>query len=141
MVHCLPRFANGIPNESEKLPLWREDEDSDDLPVDAPATELGRDQTPDSQEKYTPKKARSTTSSYDPEMALPQVDAERPLKPARNPPASTILDAIPLLRFFKYVGHKLFRTGHSGKYKKKKRPYIEYVESNIPLEIILVLSK
>ena len=74
-------------------------------------------------------------------MALPQVEAERPLKPARNPPSSSIVNLIPLLRFFKYVIHKLFRTGHSSKYKKKHRPYIEYVESNIPLEVILVLSK
>ena len=74
-------------------------------------------------------------------MALPQVESERPLRPARNPPTSSIMDLIPLLRFFKYVFHKLFRTGHHGKYKKKKRPYIEYVESNVPLEIILVLSK
>lgn len=74
-------------------------------------------------------------------MALPQVEAERPLKPARNPPITTLMDLIPLLRFFKFVIHKLFRTGHSSKYKKKNRPYIEYVESNIPLEIILVLSK
>ena len=74
-------------------------------------------------------------------MALPQVESERPLKPARNPPASSFFDTIPLLQFFKYVTHKAFRTGHSGKYKKKKRPYIEYVESNVPLEIILVLSK
>ena len=74
-------------------------------------------------------------------MALPQVECERPLKPARNPPTSNILDMIPPLRFFKYVIHKLFRTGKSGKYKKKKRAYIDYVESNVPLEIILVLSK
>ena len=74
-------------------------------------------------------------------MALPQVEAERPLKPARNPPTCSIVDFIPVLRFFKYAIHKLFRTGHSGRYKKKKRPYIEYVESNVPLEIILVLSK
>ena len=80
-------------------------------------------------------------NSFDPEMALPQVEAERPLKPARNPPVFSFMEIIPLLRFFKYVFHKLFRTGHSSKYKKKKRPYIEYADSNIPLEIILVLSK
>ena len=74
-------------------------------------------------------------------MALPQVEAERRLKPARNPPTTSLLDLIPFLRIFKYVVHKLFRTGHSSKYKPKKQPYIEYVESNIPMEIILVLSK
>ena len=138
MVHCLPRFANGHPNENERLPIWRDDEDDDDIPVTTPVTELGRNRSPESNEKHTSKKGRD---SFDPEMALPQVECERPLKPARNPPTSTILDMIPPLRFVKYVIHKLFRTGRSGQYKKKKRPYIEYVESNVPLEIILVLSK
>jgi putative membrane protein len=137
LVHCLPRFANGNPNESERLPLWHEEDDYDDQPVSAPATELGRNQSPDSREKYSPKKPRD---SLDPEMALPQVDAERPLRPARNPPPTSMLDIFPFLRFFKYISHKIFRTGSAGKYKKK-RPFIEYVESNIPLEIILVLSK
>ena len=80
-------------------------------------------------------------NNFDPEMALPQVESERPLKPARNPPSVSLVDSIPFLRFFKYVIHKLFRTGHSSEYKKKNQPYIEYVESNIPLEILLVLSK
>jgi len=138
LIHFLPRFANGHPIESDKLPLWHDDDDDDGQPVNTPATNLGRDQTPDSTEKFSPMKSRN--NSYDPEMALPQVECERLLKPARNPPISSILDLIPFLRFCKYVAHKLFRTGQSSKYKKKSRPYIEYVESNIPLEIILVLS-
>ena len=136
LINFLPRFANGNPNESERLPLWHDFDEYDGESVTDPVTELGRDQTPDSNEKYSPKKRRN-----DPEMALPQVESERPLKPARNPPTTTLMDTIPLLRFFKFVAHKLFRTGHSSRYKKKSRPYIEYVESNIPLEIILVLSK
>ena len=142
MIHFLPKFANGHPNEFDKLPLWHDDEDYDDgQRVTTPATNLGRDQTPDSIEKFSSRKS-SRNNSYDPEKALPQVECERPLKPARNPPVSSILDLIPFLRFCKYVVHKLFRTGHSSKYKKKKsRAYIEYVESNIPFEIILVLSK
>ena len=68
------------------------------------------------------------------------VESERVLKPARNPPATSILDLIPLLRFFRRVGHELFKLGHHGSQDKRKRS-TDYVESNVPLEIILVLSK
>ena len=142
LIHFLPKYANGDPNESDKLPLWHDDEDYNGQSVNTPATELGRlgrEESPDSNEKFSPRQARN--NSFDPEMALPQVETERPLKPSRNPPETSLMDLIPLLRFFNYVIHKLFRTGHSSKYKKKIRPYIEYVESNIPLEIIFVLSK
>jgi ion channel-forming bestrophin family protein len=136
LIHFLPQYVNGKANDIEKLPLWCDDEDYDGQPVDTPATELGRDQTPDSSQTFAP----ARDSGYDPENALPQVEAQRPLKPARNPPSTSILDLIPLLRFFLWAGHKLFRTGHSSKHKQKDA-YVEYVESNIPLEIILILSK
>ena len=138
MIHFLPKYVNGEPNEAGKLPLWCEGEEYDGLPVDTPITELGRDNTPDSHQTISPMQAHG--NEYDPEKALPQVDAERPLKPARSPPTTSILDLIPFLRLFTWVGHKLFRTGHPLK-PKKKDAYTEYVESNIPLEIILVLSK
>jgi ion channel-forming bestrophin family protein len=138
LIHFLPQYVNGKPNEIEKLPLWCDDEDYDGQSVNTPATELGRDQTPDSSEKFTAMQARN--DGYDPENALPQVQAERPLKPARNPPSTSILDLIPLLRIFPWIGHKLFRKGHAAKHNKKDA-YVEYVESNIPLEIILILSK
>lgn len=140
MIHFLPKYANGEPNEFEKLPLWCDDDDDDyGLPVDTPSTQLGRDQTPDSLRKFVPIHARNGESDL--ERALPRVEIERPLKPAKNPPDTSLYDIIPLLRFLKWVGHKLFRTVHPRSAKRRKRDDIEYVESNIPLEILLILSK
>ena len=126
LVCFLPKYANRNPNESEKQPQWPEYyKDYDGQPVGTPATQLGR------QRRF----------SFDSEMAP---ESERPLRPARNPPTTNFSDSVPLLRFFKYVGDKLFLKGRSSKYRNR-RPgsYIEYVDSrsNIPLEIILVLSK
>ncbi|KAF8810930.1 UPF0187-domain-containing protein [Phlegmacium glaucopus] len=137
LISFLPKYANGNPDHSEKLPIWHEDDGDDGRMVDTPATELGRDQTPDSQGKMMA--SMRARNGFDPEKALPRAESEHDLKPARNPPTTSIFDLIPLLRFFKWLGHKVFRMPHSAKHKRKKA-YIEYVESNIPLEIILVLS-
>jgi len=125
LISFLPKFANGNPNKSEKLPLWHDSEDEffDDQPVSTPATELGRDQIP--------------------EMALLQVEAMRPLKPARNPPRTmSLLDFIPFFMFFKSVVHKLFRARRPSK-SKYTRSYTHFdseCKNDIPLEIIHVLS-
>jgi len=141
LISFLPKYANGNPHETEKLPIWHDDDDdnSNNRTVGTPATELGRDNTPDSREKIPPSVRSRGNNVFDPEQALPQVESERNLKPARNPPTISILDLIPLLRFLRWLGHKIFRLGPTSRHKKK-RPYATYVESNVPLEIILVLS-
>ena len=83
---------------------------------------------------------RARNKGFDPEKALPQVETEHHLKPARNPPKTSLLDLLPLLRFPVWLFHKVFRRSRSSK-QKKKGDYVDFVESNIPLEIILVLSK
>ncbi|KIM42437.1 hypothetical protein M413DRAFT_444852 [Hebeloma cylindrosporum] len=130
LISFLPRYANGEQGpEAEKLPLWQDVDEQYSRKPDQPATELGREQSAD-----------SDSNTFDPEKALPNVASERPLKPARNPPVATLLDYIPLLRLFRWIGRKL--TGASRpKRVGKKRAYNEYVESHIPLEIVLVLSK
>ena len=87
--------------------------------------------------------ARSKT--FDPEAALPRIESEHPLMPARNPPALTIYDHFPLLRLFRWIGRAF--TSRSGAEdeesiaRKKRKPYSKMVEGPIPLEISLILSK
>lgn len=132
LISFLPRYANGEQGpEVDKLPLWQEvDEDYTRKP-DEPATELGRERSGTSD--------GTTSNGFDPEKALPRVVSERPLKPARNPPAASLLDYIPLLRFFRWIGRKITNRAHP-KRVGKKRAYDDFVESHIPLEIVLVLS-
>jgi len=144
LISFLPKYANGNPHDAEKLPIWHDDddEDYDSRPVGTPPTELGRDNTDntaDSREKNFPSIRSRTNNGYDPEQALPQVECERNLKPARNPPPTSFLDLIPLLRFFRWLFHKTFRLHHHT-HKHGRKAYSTYVESNVPLEIILVLS-
>jgi len=73
------------------------------------------------------------------EAALPVIDCDRPLKPARNPPVPTFLDYFPMFRLFAWIWHKL-TCKPTERRRRKNRRYHEYVESNVPLEIILVLS-
>lgn len=144
MICFLPKYANGDPHYTEKLPIWHDadDEEYDGRNINTPATELGRGNTPDTvaREKTLSSSIRSRNNGFDPEKALPQVESERCLKPARDPPTTSMLDLIPILRFFRWVGHELFKLGHHPPPRRRKR-LNEYVESNVPLEIILVLSK
>ncbi|KAF9477338.1 UPF0187-domain-containing protein [Pholiota conissans] len=76
---------------------------------------------------------------YDPESVLPEVESEFVLKPARNPPHVTLMDFIPLLRLFRWIGRG-FRRRSLEERKKKRKAYSEIAESHIPLEILLALS-
>ncbi|KAI0353376.1 UPF0187-domain-containing protein [Trametes cingulata] len=92
--------------------------------------------------------------SFDPEMALPVVYSEHPLRPARNPPKESLFDYLPFLLVFKAFFRALFRPFRRSKPQpeaplsassttrsftgKKLRP--EAIDSNVPLEITLFLS-
>ncbi|KAF4616450.1 hypothetical protein D9613_008410 [Agrocybe pediades] len=135
LISFLPRYANGHEgDESERLPLWQDDDDGDRRPIATPATELNAEEG---------SSQRTSHDTADPEkglpLHLPQIPSERPLKPARNPPTPSVYDYIPLLRFFKWVVHTITRAAHPRRHGKKRRRN-EYVESHIPLEILLVLS-
>jgi len=125
-----------------KLPLWDEDDDDGKhRPIDMPTTELGRVASGSSHHDGT---LRDGAGS-DPEKGLPQAGKEPRLKPARNPPKSTIYDDIPLLRFFRWIARTVSRRARvrqlaEGR-KPKRKAYEDLVESYVPLEIILVLSK
>ncbi|KAF8229734.1 UPF0187-domain-containing protein [Tricholoma matsutake] len=78
---------------------------------------------------------------FEPEKVLPEVHSDRHLRPARMPPQSSIYDYIPLLRFFRWLFRVILRRAHppSGASRRKKKNR-QVADSNVPLEIILVLS-
>ncbi|KAF9455764.1 UPF0187-domain-containing protein [Collybia nuda] len=84
----------------------------------------------------------SRRNTFDPEKVLPEVHSTRPLRPARNPPQESVYDYFPLLRFFRWCVRKVLRrakpAGEDEARRKKKS--LDTVESNVPLEICMVLS-
>ncbi|TFK41718.1 Bestrophin, RFP-TM, chloride channel-domain-containing protein [Crucibulum laeve] len=168
LIAFLPRYANNPPavqTAADRLPLWHIHDEHDvgfDGQVQNPRSAPAKDhpiQRTSSEPTHSKEKTlvdeskseqnwkgsnrgrRSRRDSFDPEMALPQVDSEHPLKPARNPPEPSIYDYIPLLRFFKWcIRVMLRRAGPKELKHRKRKAYSEIVESNVPLEIMLVLS-
>ncbi|PVG03303.1 UPF0187-domain-containing protein [Serendipita vermifera] len=94
-----------------------------------------------------PFKAVKRAKTFDPEQVLPQVTSEFPLRPARNPPRSSIWDFLPFLLPFRWAAKLVSRKVReaiqeagdertiSGKVRKPAK-----VESNVPLEVTLFLS-
>jgi ion channel-forming bestrophin family protein len=167
LICVLPRYATHppeIPTDADMLPLWRAEVDEEALQQasgsgDTTFVHKSRAATlvPEALEaekadsnwlnslKFAPSPRRKRT--FDPEKALPVVNTDRPLKPARNPPVASFFDYFPFLRIFKFFWNllrKLFRreprveanTGRS-LLGRKRKPQI--VESNVPLEITLFL--
>jgi hypothetical protein len=95
--------------------------------------------------KFSPSGRRK--KDFDPEKALPVVIADKPLKPARNPPPTNFFDYFPFLRIFKFLWHllrNLFRRephveAESGRSLLGRKKKAQMVESSVPLEIILFL--
>jgi putative membrane protein len=165
LISFLPRYANGPvgtiadTDEVHKLPLWhlRDGHDFllDEPPVDADAgPSSASNHRKYSTEKTVVNTVHSSSSSnastthsraiskvYDPEAALPQVPSEYVLKPARNPPETSVYDYLPFLRLFRWIGHGFKkRVITEDTPKKRRKAYADVVESHIPLEISLVLS-
>ncbi|KAG8765796.1 hypothetical protein FRC15_006744, partial [Serendipita sp. 397] len=92
-------------------------------------------------------KAPKRQKTFQPEKLLPEITSNTPLRPARNPPKTTIWSVLPVLVPLRWLGKALSKRvrekisssgddrGLSGKVKKPVK-----VESNAPLEIILFLS-
>jgi predicted membrane chloride channel (bestrophin family) len=165
LICVLPRYATHPPEmqtNADMLPLWRAELDDDLLQSDQSnestfvhksraatiATEtLGTEKDPNWLNSLKFARSASHKRKFDPERALPVVNTDRPLKPARNPPVATIFDYIPFLLIFKHFWHllrKLFRrkprlqsTSRRTLLGKKIKP--QTVESNVPLEIMLFL--
>jgi predicted membrane chloride channel (bestrophin family) len=131
LLSFLPRYANGIPNEDDKLALWHDDKWQHHHNIHTPVTELARETSSES--------TTTGVNMVDAEKGLPRVSSDRPLLPGRNPPVVSLLDYIPLLRLFRWIGRKITGAARP-RGRGKNRVLYEYVESNVPLEIILVLS-
>lgn len=142
LVSFLPRYANGVPNLDDRLPLWHTDEAKRAL--EAEAAHHDRDQTAvDEKDGSRPSSTfkKSRKDNFDPEAALPSIECDIPLKPARNPPKTTLYDFIPLLRFARWAVRRILRRALPGEQRRrKKKQYGTIVESNVPLEISLFLS-
>jgi hypothetical protein len=85
----------------------------------------------------------SRRDTFDPEKVLPEVQTDRPLHPARMPPQSSIYDYIPLLRFFRWSFRIIMKRASppGEELSRRKKKHSQVAESNVPLEIILVLSR
>ncbi|KAL5528341.1 hypothetical protein ACEPAF_7477 [Sanghuangporus sanghuang] len=176
LVCFLPRFASQAPMidiKADVLPLWQaSDLDDPKKSATAASTLKGLSRTTsnpsDADEKeaatgtikgehfapdFLKKKFRKRRS--DPDHILPVFDCDRELKPARNPPRTSLYDYIPLLIIFKpiiWIFKFMYRRVRKDKYatarpekdglrnafgRKRKA---EIIESSVPLEITLFLS-
>ncbi|KAF8189348.1 Bestrophin, RFP-TM, chloride channel-domain-containing protein [Pholiota molesta] len=152
-------------HETEKLPLWHLRDGHDFLLDDGPDAEAKADVQEKAEGVKADKESANGSGSrssvqipngtysrkaaaidigdrdqYDPEAVLPEVESEFVLKPARNPPRVSVLDYIPLLRLFRWIGRGFTHWSKDEEKRKKRRAYSEIVESHIPLEILLTLS-
>ncbi|KAL4268438.1 Voltage-dependent anion channel-forming protein YneE/VCCN1/2-like protein [Pleurotus pulmonarius] len=94
---------------------------------------------------------RQRRDTINPDEVLPRVRSDKPLKPGRNPPETSIYDYVPLFRFLKWLVLLIFRRTASltrmaderqkmgrDALGRKRKP--SKVESNVPMEICLYLS-
>ncbi|TEB31878.1 UPF0187-domain-containing protein [Coprinellus micaceus] len=152
LISFLPKYANGINDPTDCLPLWHSHE-HEQQPIRSHVDNLNNDDEkgrrhergeptlvegkPDSRSSSRVGKKRK--DNFDPEAALPDVESEVPLKPARNPPETSIFDFIPLLRFFRWVVRVILKRATPGESRHRKARHVN-VESNVPLEITLFLN-
>ncbi|KAJ2926688.1 hypothetical protein H1R20_g10405, partial [Candolleomyces eurysporus] len=147
LISFLPRYANGQPHDSDRLPIWDRDPEDDDEEVreKEPRQPVNHERGETLVETSEPSSRSSSRlgvkrrkDNFDPEAALPDVENGVPLRPARAPPERTVYSLIPLLRFFRWVVRVLLKKVRPGELRRRK--YRPRVESNIPLEISLFLA-
>lgn len=164
LICILPRYVNAADStgrDDDLLPLWVASEDGEH-PYDHSTDPTRRSESIDPEEKLrsaqsTPKPSLfgsfgrrpiQRAKTFDPEKALAEVQSHRPLKPARNPPRTTIYDYVPVFLVFKPFTRLFNKTknavvGESGTTRnllgRKRKPQLG--DSNVPLEITLFLSK
>nr|GAT50495.1 predicted protein [Mycena chlorophos] len=144
LICFLPRYANHLnPTAADMLPLWKASED-ERYPLEqavAPGSSTSSLPVKVEQPTGAGKKLRRA-KTFDPEAALADIQAHRPLLPARNPPHTGFLDFFPVLKIFPWMFATCSRRVratllHTKNPKKKKGPL---AESNVPLEITVYLS-
>ena len=153
MISFLPRHSHiateGHPHTPEKLPLWQidgeqpfsgEEQQKENHTKQFSSTDENDTDTASDQGWFSRNRS-GKQRQFDPESVLPYVDSEQTLKPARMPPSATVCDSIPILRFFKWAVRAILRKAHPGEQRRrKKKAFSEVVESNVPLEISLILQ-
>ncbi|EJD02783.1 UPF0187-domain-containing protein [Fomitiporia mediterranea MF3/22] len=167
LVCFLPRFATKAPLidiKTDVLPLWQASQlDDPKNHASAESTLKGLSRTTSNPSDMNEKDAaismvrgkKSRKRHSDPEHILPVFDCDRQLKPARNPPKTSLYDFIPLLIIFKpiiwifkYMYRKVRRDKYASARPEKegirnafgRKRKVEMVESSVPLEITLFLS-
>lgn len=152
LVCWLPRFScqpPSIPTKEDVLPLWSETANEASImetpknpgPVSGASAatlsdlEKGNGGGSGGYSRSDRKRLR-----FDPEAVLPDIIADKPLQPSRNPPETTFWDYFSMLRFLRPLFRVLRGKSTSdltagGRIKKQMN-----VESNVPLEISLFLS-
>ncbi|KAF7356016.1 hypothetical protein MVEN_00931000 [Mycena venus] len=146
LICFLPRYANpeGPATPADMLPLWQASED-DAYPLHTavlPTSQHSLSDSHDASFSSTGKEGNSSSKlrrakTFDPEAALADVQAHRPLRPARSPPDAGFLDYFPVFRIFAWMFSTCSRRLRRKAHKKRKGPL---AESNVPLEITIYLS-
>ena len=113
--------------ETDQLPLWFQAQPQTSKPF----------------VRKQPKRAKT----FEPEKLLPTINTDVPLRPARNPPRTTIFDFFPFLVPFRWLAKVMSKrvraaitaAGDERDFAGKVRKPVK-VESNVPTEIMLFLS-
>ncbi|KAJ6493017.1 Bestrophin, RFP-TM, chloride channel-domain-containing protein [Mycena sanguinolenta] len=146
LICLLPRYANatGPKTDADMLPLWAASEYEEhqfSSGLSSPDSESERTFHFDDHKSQQNSLSARPNNSMDPEMALATIQSHRPLKPAHNPPPTSLLDYLPFLRIF-----TIFTRCCRRKRKHARRDALgrkikpSFAESNVPLEITIYLN-
>ncbi|KAL0578360.1 hypothetical protein V5O48_003638 [Marasmius crinis-equi] len=160
LVCFLPRYNDNSQIALDMLPMWHASEDGE-YPYshgkersfseghrddDGTRTLIGDPEGDlEAQVKYdidtqATKKAKRASLIHT--MTLPNVPTHRPLRPAKNPPRSTVYDYFPFLKLWKVIKRvvrKKCQYEEVGTLRNPRKPRL--ADSNVPLEITLYLHR
>ncbi|THH28925.1 hypothetical protein EUX98_g5262 [Antrodiella citrinella] len=173
LISCLPRFASAKhTSEDDMMPLWRASDMDHRMHHTIRSQSFGSEtmnnvllraksdphllsekhgnssEFSDSEVGWLNTLRGHSGKKFDPEAALPIIPSEQPLRPARNPPRSSVYDYFPFLRILRPLWRPVTRHFSQNRDPsthrrrsitgKKIRPSL--ADSNVPLEITLYLS-
>ncbi|KAI0076497.1 UPF0187-domain-containing protein [Panus rudis PR-1116 ss-1] len=144
LISCLPRFNHPHNHtEDQLLPLWKASDMDTRLHHEIRSTKLREASLGGN--TLGGHLGRRSKKKFDPESVLPEVPSEHPLRPARNPPTTSLYDYLPFLRLLKPIIRPFKRAPSPERAAQKRsltgkkiRP--EMADSNVPLEITLFLT-
>lgn len=164
LISFLPRYGSSNPGAhgaDDMLPLWHASEEDNHKfehsadsgrpsPHSMPtqATVVGSISEKSVSMFPTLSKKKGMAALNDPEVGyLPSVYVHRPLRPARNPPSQGILDYLPFLRFFRWIGGGMVNraqdaaalVGVSQRSTLGRKRKVPLQDSNVPVEICMYL--